>query len=612
LRRFLGAQWAVSSPEAPSKRRAGRAEELKSLISRARRLPFSGAVLVAVIAVEPLWTLSRVSGGGGVVVEPFGVITLGRVLFAVVALALVVDLIRRREFGLSRLAFLFILLLATLEVWVAINGSIWGCLSCEGSFGGLTDVVVAGLLALAVLILHPGMKGPVLLAIAGACVFGAILAVGGAGEFVSGVPAVSWDGRLAGPYGNANFLAFAIAPGIPLLLALSAGRAVSIRLVALALCAFLAVTLVLTYSRGGLIAAGVAAAVVTILQIPARRRLALGSALVVLLGGGAALAYPALRDERLENQPATAAPSELRRAIDHSGWDGTMQGLIPGGPSLLANRAQKTVLRVTPTSLQSGVSYPWGIARSNTSYTLRFQVRTSTPSALAVGLEDNLLGNGPVIRAVPAGRRWRSIELTWNPTARSPDARFYVWRLRGRDAFELRNVSIAAIGPTGRSTTKRINTVLLGSNYRREQRRLRALAGSNERYYVQSRWRGARLAVTAFLDQPLRGIGWEEFPELSNRRLPFGHLPTHNEYLRFAAELGLFGFLLLAGIATTVLVAVRSGPRGRLHLAVVGALIAGGLSVLFVNGLVAPAAGGWLAIVCAVAVASSSYARARS
>jgi hypothetical protein len=240
------------------------------------------------------------------------------------------------------------------------------------------------------------------------------------------------------------------------------------------------------------------------------------------------------------------------------------------------------------------------------------QMRTPAPSVLHVGLEDNFEANAPVLRAAPTGRNWRTIELTWNPSARSPDARFYVWRPHGHDPFEVRNVSIVAIRPNGRSSTTRISTVLLGSNYPREQRRLRLLAGSDERYYVQSRWKGARLAVTAFLDQPLRGIGWEKFPELSYRRLPFGHLPTHNEYLRFAAELGIVGFLLVTGIGGTALVALGSVPRGRVRLALVGAFIAGGLSILFVNGLVAPAAGGWLVIACAVAVASSRYARAHS
>jgi O-antigen ligase len=581
-------------------------------MSRIRGLPLSGVVLVTVITVEPLWTVSHVRGLGPAFVEPFGLITLGRLLFAAVGVALVIDVIRKREFRLSRLVLLFVALLVILEGWVALNGSVWGCISCEGSFGGLTDMVVAALLTLAVLILHPPMDRLVLLAIAFACVFGALLAVAGVGDLVSGEPAVSWDERLVGPYGNPNFLAYAIAPGIPLLLALSTGRAIRIRLAALALCAFLAVALVLTYSRAGLIATGVAAAAVIILQVPRRRRLALASILILLLGAGGALAYPALKDRRLENQPTTLEPSDLRRVIDHSGWDGTTQGLMPAGPSQLANRARKTVLIVRPTSPGSGVSYPWGVGRSDTSYTLRLQIRTPAPSVLRVGLEDNFVANAPVSIAARTGQDWRTIELTWTPSARSPDARLYVWRPHGRDPFELRNVSIVSIGPDGESTTKRIDTALLGSNYPREQRRIRLLAGSDERYYVQSRWKGARLAVTAFLDQPLRGIGWENFPELSNRRLPFGHLPTHNEYLRFAAELGIFGFLLLVGIGGTVLVALRSLPPGPIQFALVGAFIAGALSILFVNGVVAPAAGGWLGIACAVAVASSSDARARS
>ena len=576
------------------------------------QLPLSGLVLVSAVALAPWWTVSAVAGTGALSIEPIGVVTFGRVLFVMVGIALSLDLVRSRKLPLTRFALLFAALLITLLGWVAINGSVWGCLSCEGSFGGFTDMVAAALLALAVLILHPRMAQPVLLAIVCACVFGAVLAVAGTGEFGGSLPAVTSDGRLAGPYGNANFLAFAIAPGIPILLALSPQWRLSIRLAALACCAILGVTLVLTYSRGGLITTGVAAVAVVVLQMPARRRLAVATALIVLLAGGGALAYPTLRNERLENLPDPFSYSELRHSIDRSGWDGTIQGLIPGGPSVLANRAQGTVLSVSPLLSQAGVSYPWGVATPDTSYTLQFQIRTSAPSLLRVGLEDNLLGNSPASRTVPTGPDWRTVELIWTPSARSPDARLYVWRPRGRGSFELRDVSILAIAPSGSSVSKSIRTTLLGSGSRREQRRIRVLAESGERYYIPSRWKGARLAVTAFFDDPLIGIGWEEFPELSNQRLAFGHLPTHNEYLRFAAELGILGLLLLVSIACITALALWSIPRGPLHRALAGTLIAGGLSILFVNGLVAPAAGGWLAIACAAAVASSRCAHAPS
>jgi hypothetical protein len=57
----------------------------------------------------------------------------------------------------------------------------------------------------------------------------------------------------------------------------------------------------------------------------------------------------------------------------------------------------------------------------------------------------------------------------------------------------------------------------------------------------------ARLALAAFWDQPIRGIGWERFPEYVPPHSDRGALASHDEYLRIAAELGLVGLLLSAG-----------------------------------------------------------------
>jgi hypothetical protein len=267
------------------------------------------------------------------------------------------------------------------------------------------------------------------------------------------------------------------------------------------------------------------------------------------------------------------------------------------------------VLRVKPTVPLAGVSYPWGVATPDTRYTLRLQLRAPGRGVLRIGLEDNFTGAASVISGpIRVGPRGRRASLTWRPDSRAPDARLYVWRPNGDKPFEVRNIAIVAVGPDGRAHARSISPVLLGSQYPREQERLRAISGADERYFIPSRSKGVRLAVRAFLEQPVHGLGWEQFPAFAQRRARFGALPTHNEYLRFAAELGLPGFLLLLALGATALAGLRSVPAGPTRMALVGAFIAGVVSLLFVNGLVAPASGAWLCIACGVAVA----ARAKS
>jgi O-antigen ligase len=575
---------------------------------RARGMPPSGAALIALIALAPFWTLNHLGGVGPIDLGSLGTLTIGRALLAGLALVVGVELIRRRGLRLAGVGLLFAGLLVVVEGWVYVNGSQWGCLVCQGSFGGFTDVVVASLLALAVLTMHPQLRGPVLLAIAFACLLGALIALFGLGEFVSGESAVA-EGRLTGTYGNPNFLAYAIAPGIAVLLGLATGRPTWIRVGAIAASVILALALVLTFSRGGLVAVAISAAAVIVLQIPPRLRLAVAGGLVILLGAGGVVAARAIEDARIDRSDTAPSPDVLLRSIDHSGWDGTAQGFIPEGPSTLSNDPRKKVLRVKPTVPDAGVSYPWGIANPDTGYTLRVQLRARTPGLLRIGLEDNHAAAAPVTSGNTVGPAWRKVAVTWKPDSRSPDARLYVWRPDGLQAFELRDITIAAVGRDGRPRVRRISPVLLGSAYRREQERLREISGADERYFIPSRKKGARLAVTAFLDHPVHGIGWQEFPALSQRRLRFGALPTHNEYLRFAAELGLPGLLLLLALGGTALVGLRSVPPGPVRIALVGALTAGAVSLLFVNGLVTPASGVWLSIACATAVAAGSARR---
>ena len=90
---------------------------------------------------------------------------------------------------------------------------------------------------------------------------------------------------------------------------------------------------------------------------------------------------------------------------------------------------------------------------------------------------------------------------------------------------------------------------------------------------------------------------------LSNRKLPFGPLPTHDEYLRFAAETGILGLFLLLALAACAVIGVRRIRVEATRAALAGTLLAGAVSLLFVNGLVAPGAGAWVGIAGASAVA---------
>jgi O-antigen ligase len=600
---------AAPSSTAPVKslpERLGRSAglEVRSLILRMRRMPRSGAILVALIALAPLWTLSHARGFGPVSLGSLGVLTLGRALLIVLAVVVGIELVRRRGLVMSGLGLLFIALLIATEAWVYVNGSQWGCLSCEGTFGGLTDMVVASLLALVVLTMHPNLRGPVMLAIALACLLGAALAILHLSGFVSGEPPVV-RGRLTGTYGNPNFLAFAISPGVAVLLGLTATRPDWIRVGAVIASAFLALVLILTYSRGGLIAVAISAGVVIVLQLPARRRLAGAAALVALLGAAGAVVAPAINSSRIEDSDPVPKHSVLLRSVDHSGWDGTAQGVVPEGPAAMTNVPPKRVLRVKPSRPGAGVSYPWGVADRGTRYTLRLQLRGPKPGLLRIGLEDNLIAAGPVKSGgISVGRAWRRVALTWTPTLRSPDARLYVWRPVGEQPFELRGVTISRLDAAGRPRVRSISTVLLGSDYPREQERLQELTGADERYFIPSRKKGISLAWKAFRSHPVHGLGWQQFPAYAQRHARFGALPTHNEYLRFAAELGLPGLLLLLALGGCAIAGLGSVPAGPTRLALIGALIAGAVSLLFVNGLVTPAAGVWLCIAAAAAVAA--------
>src|SRR5204863_3002439 len=103
----------------------------------------------------------------------------------------------------------------------------------------------------------------------------------------------------------------------------------------------------LSYSRGGLIAVALSTGAVLVLQMPPRQRLATAAGLLLLLGAVGAFVLPAIEHARSQ-RAAVASPSVLARSGDRSGWDGTAEGLISGGPATLSNDPGRGVLRVRP------------------------------------------------------------------------------------------------------------------------------------------------------------------------------------------------------------------------------------------------------------------------
>ena len=92
----------------------------------------------------------------------------------------------------------------------------------------------------------------------------------------------------------------------------------------------------------------------------------------------------------------------------------------------------------------------------------------------------------------------------------------------------------------------------------------------------------------------------------SSARRDFGAMPTHNEYVRFAAELGAPGLLLLLVIAAAAGQGVAHLPRGPLRWGTLGVLVVGAVGLLFANALVFSSASAPLAVGVGLACSSTS------
>ena len=450
--------------------------------------------------------------------------------------------------------------------------------------GGLFEFTVIGLLAVVAVGFEPRLRGSALIAALSGLTLAAALALAGVGAINSGtVDLTDTGGRLSGSYGNANELGLAAALGLPIALAyISApGRR---RFLLGGVIAILTVTLVLTYSRGGIIAAGVGVLMLALWEARAsRRRLAAILACAVLVAAAGAGLYSVFKQHR-ESASFVAVPVVLKPLgqRDVSGWDARALGPIPAGPSRLGNGEDGITVRGSRPG--EGVSFRWGEAAPGRTYVLTFSARARRPgSRLEYALADRVAGGG-TRASVALGRRRRRFSLAWHPGIEAPHASFYFWQPDRPADFAL----------AGARVTERQGDAVLGAVVAPDRLRgsVYAHLGSDasrlEKRYVESRLDAARLAWRAFRSAPIGGIGWSSFPAYSAERADYGRLAAHDQYLLVAAELGLIGLVFMGLLLTAPIVAARRAPGDRPTAAAIGLLASAATGMLFVETFASP------------------------
>jgi hypothetical protein len=557
--------------------------QFRATLDRASPFQRTGVLLVVSLALAPFWPVSVVSS-----------LTVGRGLLLLVATSAAIDVVGARlgVLSLARPAGVLLGGLAALLAWTGASALSRGC-SCYGGLPGLAEWSLWASLVALVAAVAPDYRPLLLGSSVAGVILGSLLAALGVGDLAASVADTSLGSdRLGGIYGNSNFLAYAVAFAVPVLIAGTLQSGWKARVPLLLALVGVSTVIVLTFSRGGALAA-LLGALAVVLAVPRswKLRAAIGSGAVVVLAGLITVAYPYYADERLRTWPALP---------DASGWDRSAQGLVPQGGSELSNKETGNVLKVSTSQRGQGVSVSIGAAKPTRAYTVAFDARTAgTKAELDYGLEDNFEANGPAWDSRQVDGNWQRLRLRWVPTADSPAARFYAWSNSGSVDLLLRNVELVTRSGDGPVETRPISTRLLGP--RSED----SLTNREDRY-IDSRWAGVELGAQAFWSDPLFGIGWERFPAYAAARRDFGAMPTHNEYVRFAAELGVPGVLLLLLIATVAGLGVGHLPRGPLRWGTLGVLVVGAVGLLFANALVFSAASAPLAVGVGLACSSTS------
>jgi O-antigen ligase len=529
-----------------------------------------------------------------------GSLTIGRATVLGFALLLGADLLEDRPRGLrpEPSAILLAVGMVGLWVWISLSTVAWGC-NCGGKTGGFTEFAVIGLLALIALAVQPRLRSVALISTLAGLVLASLLALGGVGAINSGTVDLSeTGGRLSGTYGNANELGFAAALGIPIALAYRSFGGRNGLIVMLGAAAVMALTIVLTYSRGGVIAAGIGVVVVLLWEYRGSRRamaLVLAGAVGCVIIG--ALLYKVFENEREEASFEAVSPAlRLLDERDLSGWDSRSLGPIPNGPSHLANGPRGIV--VSSSRAGEGASFSGGEGRSGGTYTLRLRVaspRRELSLWVALGDSSRIAERR---RNVRLGTGGRELALSWAPRSRSAHATAYIWQESGPSAFTVANPRVVVRGAGGPGVIA-IPDRLQGSLYDR----LASNANRSERRFIESRLDAARLAVRAFRSEPIRGIGWATFPAYADEHLEYGQLAVHDQYLALAAELGMVGILLAMALIAAVAIGIWRTGRGMPETAAIGVLAAAAAGFVFVEALPVPQLSIPIAIAAAVVCA---------
>jgi peptidoglycan/LPS O-acetylase OafA/YrhL len=535
----------------------------------------SGAVILLMALAAPVWGLELRPG-----------VTVGRalILLAVALLALDWTLAPRPRAGLPRAVWLLILSIAALWVWTVANAETWGCGSCGGQLAGFSELAALCVVAAVVCTLAPALRSAVVLAVLAGGTIEAALALAGVGGLTASTADTSVvQGRLAGTFGNPNELGLALAFTVPAGLAALRVQPARWRPAIIGALALVVVALMLTLSRSGILAAAAGGAVVLVLAQPprsrGRRRVIAGLlAASVVVGIGYPL-FTALR-QHAETRPVDPA----LRGFDINGWGRGQYGLVEVGGAGLTNPAAGE-LGVRTSRAGQGTSHGIGVDREGGTYEVTFEARAASGSTpITYALENGESPVGTVARQSVLSPRWRRLHIRWQPARFSEYARFYVWSSAPSSGFVLRNVTVSGGLPGAPMPTRVIHTRLEGSLYAALVARQR---GQQQRD-IDSRLFAAGRSFSAFATEPLRGIGWGRFVDYSAAHGDYGQLPTHDEYLRFLAELGAIGALLLALLGAAVLRAEWKGARDELGLALAAMLATGALGLVFINGLVTP------------------------
>ena len=531
---------------------------------------FAAATLCAAAALAPF------ANGRLIDVGP-GLLTVGRLLVVLCALALVADLATRRVRlrGLPLTGRLLILAFAGFGIVAAASAGTRGC-DCASSLSGYGELGVFLVVAVIVAGSRRQTLRPLLLSCLAGAWIGSIWALAGLGTVGPEATQVG-GGRLAGTYGNPNHLGYLIALGSPVAVALLWPR--DRRTAALFAIATLplGIALLLSYSRGALIAGAVGVlATVAVAHIRTRQAALRFAVAIAAAAAIVALAYPLYLDARIERDRSDSDVALVAR--DRSGWDAGLGGLPAVEPARLSNAADGA-LRVTSTRSGQGVGFAIGDQTRGTRVVVIFDARSpGGPLPFAFGVKADFESGDAKSRTAVLDRTWRGYQVNWQAAARGPRTSAYFWQSGGASAFELRNVRVRVQEPGAPASTATQRAELIGSV-------LDTRAHREEDRYLESRLDAAGLALEAFADEPIVGIGWDRFPELAARELDYGELATHNEYLRIAAELGIPGLLMLGFAGYVLVLAMRRAGRSAIASAAIGVTVTAAVAQLFLNGV---------------------------